>query len=276
MKIISRAEWGAKNASRPGGTAVSLGLRDVFMGHYSLGEELGRPDTAEWVRQIQAFHMGPQRGWADIGYNFLIDVYGNVFEGRGWNYAGAHCPGFNTRGIGVCFLGDDDPGVNDVSDAAKTSFKLLYQQAEKITPKHLQVLGHRDGKPTGCPGDELYAWLKGGMHLDAYVPPAPPPAPPSPAPRPVVKAPPFPLPHGWYFGPQSGPRESVSGYHGYRDHLRRWQMQMKARGWSLTADGLYGPQTRTVTGKFQAQKRLAVDGLIGPATWRAAWEAPVT
>ena len=89
-------------------------------------------------------------------------------------------------------------------------------------------------------------------------------------------APPFPLPDGWYFGPQDGPEWSVSGFHGHRDDLRVWQQRMRDRGWDITVDGLYGDQTARITRAFQAEKGLTVDGLIGPQTWRAAWELPVT
>ncbi|QGJ97476.1 peptidase [Microbacterium phage Azizam] len=96
---------------------------------------------------------------------------------------------------------------------------------------------------------------------------------------PAAAAPAFPLPWGWYFGPQSGPRESVSGYHGNGQHLAVWQARMIARGWDLGpsgADGRYGDRTRDVARAFQAEKGLTVDGKIGPATWAAAWTAPVT
>lgn len=93
---------------------------------------------------------------------------------------------------------------------------------------------------------------------------------------PGVPAPPFPLPLGWYFGPKSGPKESVSGYYSYRGHLMQWQQRMADRGWAIAADGLYGDQTERVTRAFQAEKKLAVDGRIGPVTWAAAWTYPVT
>ncbi len=89
-------------------------------------------------------------------------------------------------------------------------------------------------------------------------------------------APDFPLPSGSYFGPRSGPACSVSGYYSHRDDLRRWQQQMAGRGWAITADGLYGDQTAGVARKFQGEKGLRVDGLIGPDTWAAAWTAPIT
>ena len=97
------------------------------------------------------------------------------------------------------------------------------------------------------------------------------------APRPKTgrTAPAFPLPRGSYFGPKSGPNSSVSGYYSHRSDLKKWQARMAARGWRITADGLYGPATAKVARSFQAEKGLAVDGLIGPATWAAAWTAPI-
>ena len=93
---------------------------------------------------------------------------------------------------------------------------------------------------------------------------------------PQPTAPDFPLQSGSYFGPRSGPACSVSGYYSHREDLRRWQQQMAGRGWSITADGLYGDQTAGVARKFQSEKGLRVDGLVGPDTWAAAWTAPIT
>lgn len=59
-------------------------------------------------------------------------------------------------------------------------------------------------------------------------------------------------------------------------NLKVWQLQMKKRGWTLTADGIYGPETKRVVWAFQEEKRLGADGEIGPITWRAAWELAVT
>ena len=96
---------------------------------------------------------------------------------------------------------------------------------------------------------------------------------------PAAVAPAFPLPWNWYFGPKEGPRESVSGYYSHREDLRRWQARMIERGWDLGphgADGLYGDRTGDVAEAFQREKGLTVDRKIGPATWAAAWTAPIT
>ncbi|HUW00748.1 MAG TPA: N-acetylmuramoyl-L-alanine amidase [Acidimicrobiales bacterium] len=58
--------------------------------------------------------------------------------------------------------------------------------------------------------------------------------------------------------------------------VRVWQARMKQRGWNLAADGQYGPASESVCQKFQAEKRLGVDGIVGPATWDATFNSPIT
>ncbi len=153
MDIISRARWGAR-APRSRST-VSWSQRREFIVHYSEGP------TTQSVRSIQDFHMDG-RGWADIGYNFLVDVSGRIYEGRGWLVVGAHAPDHNTSGIGVCMIGRD----GDSTAAAKRSIRWLYDEAVRRAGRNLAKLGHRDVYATSCPGNELYAWVRAGMPAD--------------------------------------------------------------------------------------------------------------
>lgn len=57
---------------------------------------------------------------------------------------------------------------------------------------------------------------------------------------------------------------------------RTWQQKMKDRGWSITVDGDYGPKSEATCKRFQADKGLTVDGIVGPITWNATWTSPVT
>jgi peptidoglycan hydrolase-like protein with peptidoglycan-binding domain len=79
--------------------------------------------------------------------------------------------------------------------------------------------------------------------------------------------PPFPLARGSVFGDN----HVTSGH-----NLHLWQEKMSHRGWTITADDQWGPETKGVVHAFQQEKNLDVDDLIGPRTWNAAWKAPVT
>ncbi|GAB3209828.1 hypothetical protein GCM10027294_25770 [Marinactinospora endophytica] len=153
VDIISRSQWGAR-APRSRQT-VSWSARTEFVVHYSAGPPSQTP------RQIQAFHMD-SNGWSDVGYNFLVDTDGKVYEGRGWLVVGAHAAPRNTQGIGVCFIG----GNGDATPAARNAIRALYDEANRKAGRTLAIRGHRDINSTSCPGDELYAWVRDGMPVD--------------------------------------------------------------------------------------------------------------
>lgn len=92
----------------------------------------------------------------------------------------------------------------------------------------------------------------------------------------VGKYPPFPLPKGHWFGtPRTNPRNH-SGFYWAADRkgIREAQEQLRKRGWTIFVDGYFGPKTASVVKKFQRNKGLRVDGLLGPETWKALWLLP--
>jgi len=94
---------------------------------------------------------------------------------------------------------------------------------------------------------------------------------------PGTKAPAFPYPSNHYLGKESPKPECHSGYYAAdQTHVRTWQQRMKDRGWTISVDGKYGSQSDSVCRKFQAEKGLSVDGLVGPKTWEKSWSAPIT
>lgn len=181
----------------------------------------------------------------------------------------------------------ENESTNGWTISAK-AFEKVAQMVAEISGRYgipldrTHVYGHRElyqryrrSYATACPGGlDLDGVVRRAAEIRGGAAPA---SPSAPAPAiPGVPAPGFPLPGGWYFGPKSGPKESVSGYFSYRDNLRQWQQRMHDRGWDIGVDGLYGPNTASVARHFQAEKGLGIDGLIGPATWAAAWTAPIT
>ena len=161
MRIVSRAEWGAVAARST--TPLRPERVNLFVLHHTTGSYRGQRS----VQQIQAFHQGPERKWADVGYNFLVAPDGTVYEGRGWGFAGAHARGKNSESIGVAFIGD---GSKEMPAAAKSAvLELLRQAEERFGP--LRTVGHRDVGTTACPGDAIYAWWSSDARSAVKLPP---------------------------------------------------------------------------------------------------------
>ncbi|MGW3511169.1 FG-GAP-like repeat-containing protein, partial [Streptomyces sp. NPDC000994] len=102
VPIITRAQWGAKpwdnNPKSSGPATVALSQRTEFFVHYDGATPIVRTGAAI-PRAIEAQHLA--QGWAGIGYSFVVDQAGNIYEGRGWDRQGAHCPGHNVSGLSV-------------------------------------------------------------------------------------------------------------------------------------------------------------------------------
>lgn len=152
MEYITRAESGLVAPTSISPISLSLGIFD----HWTAGP------TDQTVREIQQFHMGPERGWTDIAYSWLVDTRGNIYEGRGWGRAGAHTKGFNSTSHAVCAICGSDGEVTD----------LLLDGMAQVMHEHDRRYGtgfhlpHRDaaGASTACPGDKIAGWVRGGFH----------------------------------------------------------------------------------------------------------------
>ncbi|KQS43682.1 uncharacterized protein Dere_GG15356, isoform B [Drosophila erecta] len=108
-----------------------------------------------WARVTQSRHMDTFN-WDQMGYNFLVGGDGRIYEGRGWNYVGAHTRDNNNNSIGISFMGKfrrQEPTKKSLE-----ACQLLIAQGvrlEKLKPDY-QLLGHRQITGTLMPGDELY------------------------------------------------------------------------------------------------------------------------
>ncbi|MGW4088105.1 peptidoglycan recognition protein family protein [Streptomyces sp. NPDC004822] len=191
--LIRRAQWGAdesKRFTRDGleTTPTRFFPAQALIVHHTVTSN-DDPDPAATVRAIYALHA-TGNGWGDIGYHFLIDKQGRIYEGR-WSgkdslpahderkrvVTGFHTAGFNSGNIGVSLLGDFTKGAP--SPAMRRSLTELLASLshlhgldprEAITYRNpldgrsrraLTVSGHQDWTPTRCPGDLTYAELRG-------------------------------------------------------------------------------------------------------------------
>jgi N-acetylmuramoyl-L-alanine amidase len=182
-RIISRLAWGANEAIRRAPPQYAPSLQLALVHHTAGTNSYSASQSAAIVRGIEVYHV-KGNGWNDIGYNFLVDKYGQVFEGRfggvDKNVVGAHAEGFNTGSVGVALLGTYS--VTAPTAAAKNAlvnllaWRLDLAHVDPLssvtvtsggnarfptgTPVFLRaVSGHRDTGFTTCPGAALYAQL---------------------------------------------------------------------------------------------------------------------
>src|SRR5512133_394012 len=184
--IITRASWGAdERIRRRRKPDYADTLRFAVVHHTAGSNSYSRAQSASIVRGIERYHV-LANGWDDIGYNFLVDKYGQIFEGR-WggvdrNVVGAHAQGFNQGSVGIALIGAYDSA--SITPAARSALVRLL--AWRLDVAHVDPLstfswrstgnprfpagrmvtlrtisGHRDTGFTTCPGSQLYSELPG-------------------------------------------------------------------------------------------------------------------
>jgi hypothetical protein len=181
--LITRSGWGADESIRRAPPRYATSLRFALVHHTAGTNSYSRMQSAAIVRGIEIYHV-KGNGWNDIGYNFLVDKYGQVFEGRyggvDKNVIGAHAEGFNTGSVGVAVLGTytdaAPPAAAQVALANLLAWRLDVAHVDPLStltvpsggnPRYPQgvplllhaISGHRDTGFTSCPGNALYARL---------------------------------------------------------------------------------------------------------------------
>ena len=181
--IVPRLSWGASESIRRGPPTYAPAVRFAIVHHTAGRNDYTRAQAAAVVKAIQLYHV-QGNGWNDIGYNFLVDRFGTIYEGRYGgverNVVGAHALGFNTGSVGVALLGTYGSAAPskaaqdtlarllawrlDLAHVDPTSLSTVISGGSERYAPGIPVLlrsvsGHRDTGFTECPGDELYARL---------------------------------------------------------------------------------------------------------------------
>ncbi|MGO9247567.1 MAG: peptidoglycan recognition protein [Solirubrobacteraceae bacterium] len=193
--IIARRAW-AQGISPPRVAPEYGAVRMAFVHHTENPNGYAASEVPAMLRAIYVFHRYVN-GWNDIGYNFVVDLYGRIFEARAGGIdepvVGAHAGGYNLVSTGVAVLGTFT-GV-PISPAARNALENLLawklalhgipSQARvvvKVNPAGAsyskypadarvslpRIAGHRDGDATECPGNVLYGELpaiRGGVRM---------------------------------------------------------------------------------------------------------------
>ncbi|MFF9054792.1 peptidoglycan recognition protein [Streptomyces erythrochromogenes] len=189
--VVPRAQWGADESLNNEGPLYLAGgrIKALFVHHTAASAPYECTDSAAIVRGLHVYHV-KTNGWRDLGYNFLVDKCGTLFEGRQGGVdqpvMGAHTYGFNSESTSVAVLGDhttagaSPAALEGISKMA--AYKLGQYDADMdgtttltagATQKNYAgtsftagqpypfktVSGHRDGFNTECPGHQLYPQL---------------------------------------------------------------------------------------------------------------------
>jgi hypothetical protein len=182
-RIVTRAGWHAEEDIVRAKPSYAPQLKLAIVHHTAGTNDYTPAQAAAIVRGIEVYHV-EGNGWNDIGYNFLVDRFGTVYEGRAGgmtrNVIGAHAEGFNTGSVGVALIGSfqtarptaaqqnalvkllawrlDLAHIDPLSTVALASRGNAKYRAGKVVVLRA-VSGHRDTGPSECPGNDAYALL---------------------------------------------------------------------------------------------------------------------
>ena len=173
-KIFSRAQWGANESLRDPGSLRYYEVHAGFVHHTVNANAYKKRDVPAIMRSIYAYHT-QSRGWSDVGYNFLVDRFGRVWEGRfggvGRPVVGAHTLGYNDASFAMSAIGNFEEAKPSralvEAYAAVFAWKLSLHgvkagsKSQFVTSRSFAAInGHRDAASTACPGSYLYAKIR--------------------------------------------------------------------------------------------------------------------
>lgn len=181
--ILTRADWGADESWRDGDPRYNHAFQQVHVHHTASSNDYTRSDVPAMIRGMYRYHTY-NLGWSDLAYNFLVDRFGRVWEGRAGGVArrvrGAHTLGFNATATGVAVIGNfeiSQAGAT-ITDAVASvaawklsrwggdplgTVRVVSEGSDRFASGRAVSLpvidGHRDTNETACPGSHLYERL---------------------------------------------------------------------------------------------------------------------
>ncbi len=192
-RIILRKGWSADERLRERRLGYTRTVKAAFVHHSATGNNYRCAQAPSVIRSIYRYHV-KSSGWRDLGYNFLVDKCGNIYEGRaggpGKPVLGAHTLGFNSNSTGIAVLGTYFPvhapesrgacrgqahsvEVRPARPQPGGSTYLVSGGSNKyrngVTVRLKVISGHRDGFTTDCPGTQLYGQLGAARYVAAQL-----------------------------------------------------------------------------------------------------------
>lgn len=258
--LVPRSVWGADSVRLE---AMPKAPVDTVVLHHT-----ATPASSDGAKDMRNIEAGEQaRGYTTVAYHEVGHPDGQVYEGRGIKNKGAATFGRNSDTVAYCLIGNFQ-NIDPTDAALESCAQRLAQWVRdgKVT-RNFKLAPHSDFFATACCGSKLKPKIPGirarvSAILDNGPVLNPQPGSDTSSNNPVsAQAPPY---GGLLL------KGSKGGY------VRQAQQKLRDRGWNIAVDGSYGPKTEAIVRLFQKDKRLAQDGIVGPATWKAIFTSPIT
>ncbi|GJQ80275.1 PGRPS1 [Trypoxylus dichotomus] len=161
-KIVTKNDWGARAAATVDYSIIPL--KYVIVHHTLTPSCKCESACADLLKNLQNFHMDIQ-GFHDIGYNFLVGGDGNVYEGAGWHRVGAHTKHYNTKAIGLAFVGNFTSKLPNKKQLHATGRFLKCAIERGEIDRRYKLLGARTVSATQSPGLALFREIQRWEHF---------------------------------------------------------------------------------------------------------------
>jgi hypothetical protein len=208
--VIPRSAWdqGKGWVQNPGCTPAPIvdpTLKMAIVHHTVQANDYSASQVPLMIKADYDFHVGPQRQWCDIAYNFLIDKFGRIWQGRSGDTSvaieGGHSLGFNRNTVGIALIGQYQPGASPAASTVTAAEQLAvaklvawkfglfgvdprgttqYAPSTDVSPHGVlhkagvpftlpTVVGHQDTSSTDCPGANAEALLPAIRQQAAFI-----------------------------------------------------------------------------------------------------------
>ncbi len=271
--IISRAQWGADESLRRCAPVYLPSIKAAVLHHTAGSNTYSAAGAAVEIQSDYRYHT-QVLGWCDLGYNFVVDRFGRIYEGRAGGVdrlvQGAHAIGVNGETFGVAALGNFDVaqppaamttaitqlvawklGLSHIDPRAATTLTSAGNERFAVGAK-IPVYGltsHRDTWYTACPGQYLYAKMASLRSATAAL---------------------------MTGGSQPPPSTTPTGKYAAYDKV---VLQVGSTGSAVKVlqaalkvtpvDGDFGPLTKAKVVAYQKSRKLSATGIVTSPVWRA-------
>lgn len=157
--IMPRSAWTRTGVARPRDINPLNGVRRITIHHDGLppASLSSQGQVASRIEMIRQSHV-MSRGWADIGYHYVVDPQGRIWEGRSSRYQGAHVKDQNENNLGILCLGNFQVQQPTQAQLAALDRFVGFQMQRNAVPI-ARVRTHREIAQTECPGRNLQTYM---------------------------------------------------------------------------------------------------------------------